>query len=76
MGLNAGGIFLQNKICNGLDVKFVAKTLADRGMLERTADGFQRLRRIEGVPKRIYVVTAVIFGGAGELIATSAPTFR
>jgi uncharacterized protein (DUF927 family) len=55
------------EICGGLDFKMVARTLAERGMLERAGDGFQPVRRIDGAPKRVYVVNASIFdGGAHE----------
>jgi uncharacterized protein (DUF927 family) len=50
-------------ICAGLDPKMVARILAERGMLERTSDGFQPVRRIRGSNKRVYVVNASIFDG-------------
>jgi hypothetical protein len=37
------------EICNGLDSTMVARTLAERGMLQRAGDGFQPVR------KRVYL---------------------
>jgi uncharacterized protein (DUF927 family) len=55
------------EICNGLDSTMFARTLAERGMLQRAGDGFQPVRKIDGASKRVYVVTAKIFdGGADE----------
>ena len=51
------------EICAGLDPKFVARTLTERGMLERTGDGFQPVRKISGANKRVYVINASIFDG-------------
>ena len=42
------------EICQALDPKMVARTLAERGMLERAADGFQPVRKIGGGNKRVY----------------------
>ncbi len=36
------------EICNGLDATLVARTLSERGMLLRAADGFQPVRKIDG----------------------------
>jgi putative DNA primase/helicase len=46
------------EICNGLDPTLVARTLAERGMLLRAADGFQPVRKIDGANKRVYILTA------------------
>jgi len=56
----------RTEICGGLDPKMVARTLAERGMLERAGDGFQPVRKIGGVNKRVYVITASIFDGGGN----------
>jgi uncharacterized protein (DUF927 family) len=50
----------------GLDPKTAARVLAERGMIERGIDGFQPVRKIEGKPMRVSVVTPLIFDG-GEL---------
>ena len=55
------------EICNGLDPKLVARTLAEAGMLKRASDGFQQVRKIDGTAKRVFVIGAAIFdGGANE----------
>jgi uncharacterized protein (DUF927 family) len=55
------------EICNGLDPKLVARTLADAGMLKRGSDGNQQVRKIGGTAKRVFVIGAAIFdGGASE----------
>jgi hypothetical protein len=51
------------EVCAGLDPKFVAKVLAERGMLERGSDAYAKVEKIEGVPKRVYVITPRIFDG-------------
>jgi putative DNA primase/helicase len=56
----------KSEICAGLDPTMVARTLAERGMLLRAADGFQPVRKIDGASKRVYVVTANIFDGGGD----------
>ena len=53
------------EICTGLDPGFVARTLAEHGLIERASDGFQPVRRIGGSNKRVYVLNAGIFAGAG-----------
>ena len=53
------------EICAGLDPGFVARTLAERGLIERASDGFQPVRRIGGSNKRVYVLNARIFAGGG-----------
>jgi putative DNA primase/helicase len=50
-------------VCAGLDAKFVACVLADRGMLAKASDGYQKVEKIAGTPKRVYVVTPRIFDG-------------
>ena len=50
-------------VCAGLDPKFVARVLADRGALAKSSDGNMRVERIAGTPKRVYVVTPRIFDG-------------
>jgi uncharacterized protein (DUF927 family) len=56
----------KTEICNGLDAKLVARTLADAGMLKRASDGFQSVRKIGGTNKRVFIVTAAIFDGGGN----------
>jgi putative DNA primase/helicase len=56
----------KTEIGNGLDATLVARTLAERGMLQRAGDGFQPVRKIDGANKRVYVVTAKIFDGGGD----------
>jgi hypothetical protein len=56
----------KSEICRGLDPKAVARILASRGMLERASDGFQQVHKIDGTPKRVYVINATIFDG-GQL---------
>jgi len=50
----------KSEICAGQDPTFVARTLAERGMLLRASDGFQRVENIEGRSMRVYVVTAAL----------------
>jgi putative DNA primase/helicase len=50
-------------VCAGLDPKFVASVLADRGALARGSDGNVRVERIAGTTKRVYVITPQIFDG-------------
>jgi uncharacterized protein (DUF927 family) len=50
-------------VCTGHDAKLVAKVLGERGMLLKSNDGWQCVRRIDDAPKRVYVVTAAIFDG-------------
>ena len=51
------------EICNGLDPKFVARTLGEAGILRRAIDGFQQVRKIGGTCKRVFVIGAAIFDG-------------
>ena len=53
-------------VCRGLDFKLVARTLADAGMLERSADGNQKVRNISGTSVRVYTVNTAIFEGGGD----------
>jgi putative DNA primase/helicase len=48
------------EVARGCDPKMVARVLADRGMVKRAADGFQRVEKIHGRSMRVYVVTAKI----------------
>lgn len=50
--------------CDGLDPRFVAKALGERGMLERANDGWQIVRKIEGRSVRVFAIKASIFDGA------------
>lgn len=54
------------EICAGLDPKFVARTLADAGMLKRASDGNQQVRKIGGSNKRVFVIGASIFDGGSD----------
>lgn len=53
----------KTEICFGLDPKFVARTLGERGMLEEAGDGWQPVKTINGRNTRVYVVTSAIFDG-------------
>ncbi len=53
----------KSDVCVGLDAKMVARTLAERGMVARAADGFQQVRKIAGASKRVVVVKSSIFDG-------------
>jgi putative DNA primase/helicase len=57
----------KTEICAGLDAGFVARTLAERGLIERASDGFQPVRKIGGTNKRVYVLTARIFAGGDHV---------
>ncbi len=50
-------------VCAGLEPKFVASVLAERGALIRGGDGNLKVEKIAGTPKRVYVVTPRIFDG-------------
>jgi uncharacterized protein (DUF927 family) len=54
----------KQEVCAGLDPKFVAKVLADRGALAKESDGNMRVERIAGTTKRVYVITPRIFEGS------------
>jgi hypothetical protein len=51
------------EVCVGLNPKFTSKVLAERRMLEKGGDGSTKVEKIEGVPKRVYVITPRIFDG-------------
>ncbi len=47
--------------CNGFDPTTIARALEQRGMLLPDAEGkFSRSERVDGKPKRVYVVTAMM----------------
>ncbi|XIA66440.1 hypothetical protein ACFIOY_10835 [Bradyrhizobium sp. TZ2] len=54
------------EFCTGLDAKFVARTLAEAGMLERASDGNQQVRKIGGANKRVFVINPSILDGGGN----------
>jgi uncharacterized protein (DUF927 family) len=54
------------EICVGHDAQFVARVLADAGMLRRQAEGLQCKVRVGNATHRCYVVTAAIFEGAAD----------
>jgi putative DNA primase/helicase len=56
----------KSEICAGLDSTFVARTLAERGMLRRGSDKFATVVKIFGQSKRVYVLTAAIIDGGGD----------
>jgi hypothetical protein len=56
----------KSEVCAGLDATLVARVLADRDMLVRAGDGFQKLYRINGRPVRCYTVTAHILSGFAD----------
>jgi putative DNA primase/helicase len=54
----------RSEICNGLDAIFVARSLAERGLLARQPSGdLQSVVRVQGTAKRAYVLTAEILAG-------------
>jgi putative DNA primase/helicase len=55
------------EICAGLDPKAVARTLSEAGILRRSDDGFQQVRKIRGKSTRVFVIgAAIIEGGEHE----------
>lgn len=54
------------EICNGQDPQFVARALAERGMLRLQADKLQANVRVGNKTLRCYVVTPAIFDGASD----------
>ena len=50
----------KSEVVTGHDPTFAARVLAERGMLKRANDGFQRVEKIQGRSQRVYVVTAGI----------------
>jgi hypothetical protein len=62
--LDVAAINWKSDVCAGLDAKYVARVLADRGMLAKAGDGNLKVEKIAGTPKRVYVVTPRIFDGS------------
>ena len=56
----------KSEVAVGHNPTLVARVLAERGMLKRANDGFQCVERIEGIPQRVYVVTASILSEPGH----------
>jgi len=56
----------RQEICSGLDAQFVARTLADAGMLRRPAAGLQVKVRVGVTTLWSYAVTAAILDGAAD----------
>lgn len=56
----------KTEVCVGLDPKFVARTLGERGMLHHGGDGWLSQRRIDGRNTRVYVITSAILDGATD----------
>ena len=57
----------KTEICNGRDPQFVARVLAERGMLRRQGGrDLQCVVKINGSPARAYVLTANIIDGSGH----------
>jgi putative DNA primase/helicase len=56
----------KHEVCAGLDPKIVARELEGWQMLERSSDGFQCVRRIEGQLKRVYVLKPAIIAEEGN----------
>ena len=58
----------RQEICAGLDPKFVARVLGERGMLARAKDGWQPVRNVDGRSRRFFVLTAAIFDGGADAV--------
>jgi uncharacterized protein (DUF927 family) len=56
----------KDEICAGHNAQFVARALADAGMLRTQSEGLQCKVRVGSGTYRCYVVTAVIFEGAAD----------
>ena len=56
----------KSEVAVGHNPTLVARALAERGMLKRANDGFQSVEKIEGIPLRVYVVTASILSEPGH----------
>jgi uncharacterized protein (DUF927 family) len=56
----------RQEVCVGQDAQFVARVLADAGMLRTQADGLQCKVRVGNATQRAYVVTARILEGAAD----------
>ena len=57
----------KSEICAGHDAIFAARTLYERGMLERVSGSFQSVRKIDGQNTRVYVVNARILAGGDHV---------
>jgi putative DNA primase/helicase len=64
----------RTEVCAGLDPTTVAKVLADRGMLLRDADQYQRPHRIRGKLLRVYTITAAILSSSDTKTAVTPVT--
>lgn len=66
----------RNEVCQGLDYRYVAQTLANKGMLKKGSDRLESLKRIEGLKnaQRFYVINSKIFAQAGDGERDSALT--
>ena len=58
----------RQEICAGHDAQFVARVLADAGMLRTQSEGLQCKVRVGNATHRAYVVTAAIFEGASDAV--------
>ncbi len=56
------------EICAGHDAQFVARVLADAGMLRTQAEGLQCKVRVGSATLRCYVITAAILEGASDAV--------
>lgn len=56
----------RSDLCEGLDPKFVAGTLNDRGFLEAGSDSLKTVRKIEGVSRRVYVINATLLENSSD----------
>jgi uncharacterized protein (DUF927 family) len=56
----------KTEVCAGLDPHLAARVLAQRGMIEKASDGYQRVWKIQGKSQRGYVITPRIFDGGEE----------
>jgi putative DNA primase/helicase len=54
----------KTEVCAGLDPTQVAKVLADRGILQRGPDEYQKSHRIQGKVLKLYTITVAIFSGS------------
>jgi putative DNA primase/helicase len=54
------------EVCGGHDAQFVARVLAEVGMLRTQAEGLQSKVRVGSATRRCYVVTGAIFDGAAD----------
>lgn len=53
----------KTEVCAGIDPKFAARVLGERGFLEKAGDGWQPVRRIGGRAMRVFVVNSGVFDG-------------